>query len=224
MRAQPRACRVCENSKGVYVTDLSVATLVGGAQPAGSFYLTYHCESRVVPVGVAATTGSPLALVSNASNATVGDVLRVNTGSAQAFLGAQGGGASFAYYMVTRVERVAGQLKVTLDKDFADASGDFVGDLGKFYSNATDPYGVSEACYGADPETTLRIDHNASADYLREKLEVTRGPANFAFIHERTTITLPRIFLGLRAWSTDAFFCRALFPCARPAANVCMCA
>jgi len=161
--------------QGVYVTDLSVSTLVEGNQPAGSFYLTYHCESRTVPVSVVAVAGSNTATLRyNATNITVGDVLRVNVGTYQPRLGAQSGGATYAYYGVTDVAHNSnndGQLEVTLDKKFADASATYEGDAGKFYSNASDVYGVSEACYGADPETTLRIDHNASADYLKEKLE-----------------------------------------------------
>jgi hypothetical protein len=165
--------QLTNTSQGVYVTDLAVTTLVGGNQPAGSFYLTYHCESRTVPVSVEATQGSKTAVFRhNATNVTVGDVVRVNVGTSQPRLGAQGGGASYAYYAVAAVRIAAdGTVTVTLDKAFADASSTYEGDAGKFYSNATDTYGVSEACYGADPETTLRIDHNASADYLREKLE-----------------------------------------------------
>ena len=162
-------------SKHVFVTDLQVSTPHEGAQPAGSFYLTYHCESRTTGVEVAATTGSSSFTLKNATNATVGDVVRVNVGTHQDRFGAQSRGASYEYFRVTGVAKNGpvddGTVEVALDRSFSDAGGWFQGEIGVWYSNMSDAYGVSAACYGADPETTLRIDHNASADYLKEKLE-----------------------------------------------------
>ena len=139
--------QLTNTSKFVFVQDLQVDTLVQGNQPAGSFYLTYHCESRVEPVQLFASQGSPVVTLSNLTgNVSAGQVLRINTGSHQPYLGPQSGGASYEYFQVTAAAMgKAGDFKatLTLDRPFADAGGQFQGDVGVFYSNASDPYGLS---------------------------------------------------------------------------------
>jgi len=108
------------------------------------------------------------------SNATVGEVLRFNSNPDRQPRYGHITNPVWSYFMLTEVgdRHIDGSVSVTLDHS-VDASydGSYQAELGVFYSNATDTYGVSEACYGADPDMTLRIDHNATAEHLREKLQ-----------------------------------------------------
>ena len=145
------------STQALHAIDIATSTTTEGNEPSGSFYLSYKCESRLTDEGfsAAATVGSNQVVLTKA--AVVGQTLRLKTGT-----------SLWSYFKVVEEGTVTSTptYTVKLDRDFTaamGATGSYVADVGVFYSNATDPYGVSQGCYAADPDTTLRMDHDISA-------------------------------------------------------------
>ena len=156
------------SSQQLHHVSIGMSTTTEGNEPDGSFYLTYECESRLTEKGFSATGTTGSTTVVLGKPATVGQTLRLKkAGDATAL---------WSYFKVTAEVATGAGPSYTITVDHAvtalmGGTTTYTADVGVFFSDANDKYGVSAGCYAADPATTLRMDHDISADGLREKLE-----------------------------------------------------
>jgi hypothetical protein len=130
---------------------------VNGNELAGTFLLTYRCDARVRSVSViGATVGNPVVTLSvdPGTDVVVGDTFRFNK------LGTSTTATTWHYATVIAKSTVS--ITLSAAPTLPLAAGPWYGESGDFYSDPTQPFGVSADCLAADPSTTpTGIDRHA---------------------------------------------------------------
>jgi hypothetical protein len=141
-------------------TTMSVFISEQGNQPDGTFDLTYKCESDVSTVPVInaySNSAGSTSLTVGSAFWNLYDIVYLTDGSVS------------SYHKITAVS--GGDTIATIEPAWAGAAGPTSGEMGVFYSDPYNEFGVSEACLASREYTTSPISPFDSAADIKTKLK-----------------------------------------------------